>query len=905
MKFELVIFFALLYIMLLFWIAWWGDKRAKSGRSVVTNPYIYAISLAIYCTAWTFFGSVGRASSTGYGFLPVYLGPTLLMPIWLLVLRKIIVISKHQRITSVADFLSARYGKSIKVGILVTLVMLLSSIPYISLQIKAIALGIKALSDYMPHAYAFRPSSVHTAFWVTVILGTFSILYGTRQLDPNERHEGLVASIAFESVVKLVAFLAVGVFVTFGLFEGFGDIFQKASLSPAIAKLFLVGNPIDSSNWFWISALSMTAVVLLPRQFHISVVESTNEDFLGTAAWMFPLYMLLINIFVLPIAVAGLLYFGTDTGGDTFVLTLPLQNGAYFLALLVFIGGFSAAFSMVIVETVALSIMLCNNLALPLIWRFDFKDVAPNSNFAGKLLIVRRLSIGLVLGLSLLYFKYVAYRYALVSLGLISFAAVAQFMPALIGGLYWRRANKKGALAGIMVGFFIWVFTLAVPTLFEANILNHDILTHGYFGQLWLHPYALFGLKGMSTIAHGAFWSLFLNSVVFVLVSSYTKQGNLEYAQADVFVDIYKYQKTPEYYDVMRREAHPNDLISLLQRFLGNERSCILIRQFENEKNIKVSELSRAKEDLISYVETHLGGVFGVASARIVVGSITKTSPIALEEMFEILEQTREAILHSHELENKSRELEKTSMQLLEANEQLKVLEKLKTEFVTSVTHELRTPITSIRSFSKILLDNPELSTAQVNKFLQIIVQETERISRLVNQVLDLEKLQTNNIDLVLKPLELNDLVEKAWLTLQPTMMEKKIEHTFISHSSAVWINADEDRFIQIVVNLLSNAIKFCDKVAGKIEVKITISPQNAFITVSDNGRGISPEQHKIIFERFTQLNDEYANKPGGTGVGLHIAQQLAVMHGGDISIENSIKQGASFKIRLPLLATP
>lgn len=330
------------YMSLLFGVAFWAERRARQGRSVVKSPVVYSLSLAIYCTAWTYFGSVGRASVQGLGFLPIYLGPTLIAPLWIMVLKKMIHISKNQRITSVADFISARYGKSAGLGIAATLIAVAGIIPYISIQLKAIVSSVEVLMG--PAFQHGGPIYLDVGLYVAIALAVFAILFGTRRLDPNEHHEGLVAAIAFESVVKLIAFLAVGIFVTFVLYDGFGDLFSKGAQVPEIAKLFrFESSGIEGGLWFWLIVLSMSAILFLPRQFHVAVVENTDPGFVNKAAWLFPLYLLLINIFVMPIAVGGLLEFpdgGVDP--DTFVLSLPLAEGRETLALFAAVGGFSA-----------------------------------------------------------------------------------------------------------------------------------------------------------------------------------------------------------------------------------------------------------------------------------------------------------------------------------------------------------------------------------------------------------------------------------------------------------------------------------------------------------------------------------------------------------------------------------
>jgi Na+/proline symporter len=524
--YPLVIVISLAYLLLLFAIAYWADRRTSKGKSLVTNPYIYALSLAVYCTAWTYYGSVGRAASSGIGFLPIYLGPTLSAPLWIMLLRKMITISKAQRITSVADFISARYGKSEALGVIATLIAVLGIIPYIALQLKAIVFSFEILShgaSTSATASANESSFYYdTAFYVTIVLALFSILFGTRKLEANERHEGMVAAIAFESILKLVAFLSVGIFVTYVLFDGAADIFERVSKLPEISNMFL-HDSIGPVNWFVLIFISMTAILMLPRQFHIAVVENQSIGHVNKAMWLFPLYMLIINIFVLPIAAGGLLIFPNGiVEADTFVLDLPLLFGQEWLATFAFIGGLSAGSSMVIVSSIGLSIMISNNLIMPFLLRGPSVKRLSNYDLSDRILNLRRLFIAVVMLLSYGYFKLVGTKYSLVSIGLISFTAVAQFAPAALIGMYWKGATRLGAILGLSSGFIIWAFTLPIPNLVEAGFISQDLMQDGLFGISLLRPHALFGLEGLDPITHAVFWSMFFNLGFFIGGSLYS-----------------------------------------------------------------------------------------------------------------------------------------------------------------------------------------------------------------------------------------------------------------------------------------------------------------------------------------------------------------------------------------------
>src|SRR5881396_3641152 len=543
---PVVVIASFAYVGLLFAIAYYGDKRADAGRSIIANPYIYALSLAVYCTSWTFYGSVGRAATSGIGFLPIYLGPTLMAALWWYVMLKIIRISKQNRITSIADFIASRYGKSQMLGGLVTIIAVVGIIPYIALQLKAISGTFLIVLQYPALATPENQGAPlflgDNTFYIAMLLAAFTILFGTRHLDATERHEGLVAAIAFESLVKLLAFIAVGLFVTFWLYDGFGDIFGRALHTPQLSALLTLGSESGSyATWASLTFLSMAAIMFLPRQFQVTVVENVDERHLTKAIWLFPLYLLAINIFVLPIAFGGLLHFPDGTvDADTFVLTLPMAEKRELLALLVFIGGLSAATGMVIVETIALSTMVCNDLVMPVLLRLRRLRLNERRDLTGLLLGIRRGAIVLILLLGYLYFKLAGEAYALVSIGLISFAAVAQFAPAILGGIFWKGGTRAGALCGLSAGFAIWLYTLLLPALARSGWLPISLLEQGPFGIALLKPLQLFGLSGLDQISHAMIWSTIANIGAYVGVSLTATPSVDEHRQASLFVDVFK-----------------------------------------------------------------------------------------------------------------------------------------------------------------------------------------------------------------------------------------------------------------------------------------------------------------------------------------------------------------------------
>jgi Na+/proline symporter/nitrogen-specific signal transduction histidine kinase len=895
------------YLGLLFAIAYYADQRADSGRPVIASPYIYSLSLAVYATAWTFYGSVGRAASDGVGFLPIYIGPTLMIALWWLVLRKILRISKQNRITSLADFVASRYGKSALLGGVVTIIAVVGIVPYISLQLKAISNSFTILVQYpeivMPAKLGAAPLLQDTALWVALILALFTIAFGTRHLDAAEHHPGMVAAIAFESLVKLLAFIAVGAFVTWGIYDGFGDVFARAAAVPRIAQLLTPLEVVAGgyASWVWLTILSMLAIMFLPRQFQVAVIENIDERHLKKAIWVFPAYMLAINIFVLPIAFGGRLHFPAgNVDADTFVLTLPMAEHQELLALLVFIGGLSAATGMVIVETIALSTMVCNDLLMPVLLRMRQLRLAARPDLTTLILGIRRGVIVLVLLLGYLYFRLAGEAYALVSIGLISFAAVAQFAPAIIGGIYWRGATRRGALAGLIAGFGVWLYTLLLPALSRSGWLPISFLEHGPFSIELLKPLALFGLSGLDQITHAMIWSMIANIGLYVGVSMAGTQSAVERRQASVFVDVFRHEAGGARF--WRGTASARDLYAVLARFIGATAADTAFADYARARGLSwPNDELMADAEFVHYVETQLAGAIGAASARIMIASAVKEEALTLEEVSAILDEASQVVVYSHRLEQKSRELEMATTELRAANERLKELDRLKDDFISTVTHELRTPLTSIRAFSEILLANPKVDLDQRMEFLGIITRETERLTRLINQVLDLAKIASGRAEWQMTRVDVREVVADSLARMSQVFKEKgvQLEARLPEHTPPVQV--DVDRLIQVLMNLLSNALKFSPEGRGRVEVTLRVLDGEVRIDVRDNGPGVRREDQALIFDKFWQGGDTLVAKPPGTGLGLNISRQIVEHFGGRIWVESEPGAGACFAFTLPL----
>ncbi|WP_085031754.1 PAS domain-containing hybrid sensor histidine kinase/response regulator [Ensifer aridi] len=649
-----VLSFSTAYVLILFLIAWWTDRQG-AGRSLPlpagwTAALGYALTLAVYNTSWSFYGSVGRALG-GLDFLSIYIGPTLVLLFGQPLISKVITVAKSQNITSISDFIAARYGKSQALAALVTMAALLAVLPYVALQLKAVGTSFDILTASSLPTGSNRPIRGDSTLAVAASMALFAIMFGVRHIHASEHHRGLMAAIAFESLIKLSAFVAVALFIIFGIFDGFGDLIARAQADPAMAPLLTP----DFSDPTWVSNTVIAAVsfLCLPHMFHVAVVENNSQAQARAAAWLYPGYLLVFSVLMVPIAIAGLATFAETVNPDTFVISLPLADNAPAIALLAFLGGFSAATGMVIVASVALSTMLCNDVIVPLLLR---SRLVGHSGAAWPspsiLLLVRRISVAAILLLAYMMNRLVDQAYPLTTMGLLSFVAIAQFGPAFLGGLLWRRSNGAGAVAGIAIGFAFWVYTLFVPSIAPLVPAVDELIANGPFGLVWLKPQSLFGVAGLDPISHATLWSLGANVIAFLSVSLLKDGSALERLQAEAFVRGVPADQLP--LASLPFVTRLDDLKALAARFVGADRSAIAFEEFMQRRRSAGDAAKRddglADMEAMRFTENLVAGALGAASARVVMAAALESRSLSRKAAVGMLDEASQALHFNRKL---------------------------------------------------------------------------------------------------------------------------------------------------------------------------------------------------------------------------------------------------------------
>ena len=878
MSSPLLFLLVILYLGLLFFIAFWAEK--KKSNFWINNPYIYSLSLAVYCSAWTYYGSIGVASNQGLEYLAVYIGPVIIIPAWIYINSKIIRISRVHKISSIADFISLRYGNSRSLGAIVAIVCMLAVIPYIGLQIKAIS----DTFHLMTHTANSDNIFLDTATYVVLIIAVFSAYYGTKYVDASEKRLGIISAVAVESFLKLIFFIILGVFVVYGVFNGFDDIYEKASKLPDFTQKNTFNGLEGAFNWFLMCMLSMTAIFLLPRQFHTTIIENRTEKHLKTAIWLFPLYLLLMNFFVFPIAWGGkILFFGENVNPEFYSILIPQKFGNMMIAGMVFLGGLSACISMIIISSISLSVMLSNNIIIPYGWLNSLKTETEYANNR-TIVNIRKFSIFSLIILGFVFYKYLISSATLFSVGLTAFVLIAQLAPAFFGAIFWRRGSYAGAVTGIIAGVLICYFNLILPNYFETTYQNSAVFN-------------FFKLAYLSPVASAFFWSLLVNGGLFMMISSLVAGNYRERNFAELYVDINDYIQHHENAYIWKGTANISDITKILTRFLGEKKTTQALKIFNLKYNIS-DENDSADSRFIKFSENLLSGRIGTASAKILIEGVTKEDKITLPEVLKILEESKENISMNKQLTEHSQQLRKLSEELQNANETLVIKDKQKDDFLDSVAHELRTPITAIRATSELLLDDDEMPAEIKKDFLGNIISESDRLAEIINDILFLDKLEAGTTPLNLAEKNITETYHKALKPLLQLFEQKHLHHSEVNLLQHEIFEFDEMKMIQVFQNILGNALKFANE-QGMIQTKFQEKDDMLKISIFNTGKTIPTEDLQYVFEKFYQSKNQNLRKPLGSGLGLAICKRIISAHGGNIEAKNK-EIGVTFEIFLP-----
>ena len=871
----------LAYVIALFAVAFWAERASMRGRANwLRSPMIYTLSLSIYCTGWTFYGAVGYAARSGLEFVTIYLGPSLVLLGWWWILRKLVRIGRTQRVTSIADLISSRFGKSNGLGVLVTILAIVGTTPYIALQLQSVTLSFGAFAN------SESLSDNTAALWLGAGLALFTILFGTRNLDVNERHHGVVMAIAVEAVVKLCALVAVGVFVVWGVLGGIGPVLNEIDTSKVASW------DVNGNRWIALTFLSGAAFLCLPRMFQVLVVENADEGHLQTASWAFPAYLMLMSLFVIPIAVAGLKILPSGSNPDLFVLSLPLSLEQDALAMFAFIGGFSSATSMVIVASLALATMVSNHIVMPIWIRWSEHRVREFGDVRRIILISRRFAILLVILLGYIYYWISGGGAALAAIGLVSFAGVTQVLPAMLGGIFWRGANRIGATAGLLLGFSIWLYTLFLPSL--GNVYSATFLAEGPWGIWWLRPQALFGVTELDPLVHALFWSISLNALAFFVGSLISFPTPIERLQGAQIVNVYDHSPTQRGWS--GRAAQSEDLMIMAQRILGVKQARSLF-QTEVQNQGGQGYLPDPTPEFLRTLERELSGSVGAATAHAMIGQTVGGTSVSVQDLVAVADEAAQIMEYSNRLEEQSRELTRTAQELQSANEKLTQISIQKDAFLSQVSHELRTPMTSILSFAQILRDGASLKGQEQSRYASIIHDESVRLTRLLDDLLDLSVLENGQVNLNIATGSVQDLIERSIATVVAGDAAMQMQIDCKIPDDLQGLTTDLDRLGQVFINLISNAKKYCDAASPKLQISAHQSGSDVIIDFVDNGIGIPAQDRDFIFEKFARVGEQ---KTGGAGLGLAICKEIIARLGGEITYLSGYR-GAAFRVQVPV----
>ncbi len=851
----------------------------------MNNPYVYALSLAVYCSAWTYYGSIGVAANQGLEYMAIYIGPIIIIPSWIYINTKIIRISRVNKISSIADFISLRYGNSRSLSALIALICFFAIIPYIGLQIKAISETFHLITETHNSTNVFFDS----ATYVVLIIALFSSYYGTKYVDASEKRLGIISAVAVESFLKLVFFIILGIFVVYGVFNGFDDIYKQAEKLPDFVSKNSFNGLEGGFNWFLLSILSMSAIFLLPRQFHTAIIENRKEKHIKTAIWLFPLYLLIFNFFVFPIAWGGkILFNGENVNPELYSILIPQKFGNTAISVMVFFGGLSSCISMIIISSISLSIMLSNNIIIPYGWLNKFKFSSESDN-TKNIVTIRKVSIFLLILVSFIFYKYLILGKSLFSVGLVSFVLIAQLAPSFFGAIFWRRGTYIGAVTGIIVGIVICYLGLILPS-FSENFQHSSFYNSRFF--------SFFNIPYLSPIPQIFFWSISVNALLFTMISANTVSTYRERNYAEIYVDINDYIQNHENAYIWKGTANISDIQKILVRFLGEKKTEQALKIFNLKYKI-TDENDTADSRFIKFSENLLSGRIGTASAKILIEGVAKEDKISLPEVLKILEESKENISINKQLNEQSHQLLKLSDDLQNANQHLIVKDQQKDEFLDSVAHELRTPITAIRATSEILLDDDEMPSEIKKEFLENIISESDRLNEIINDILYLDKLETGTISLNIQK---NNIVETFKKSLKPLfhlLDQRNLHHSEIHLLKNEIFEYDEQRMIQVFQNIIGNALKFTND-QGMIQTKFREKDHQLKISIFNTGKTIPEEDLEFIFEKFYQSKNQNLRKPVGSGLGLAICKKIMLAQKGNIKVKNN-ETGVTFDIYLPI----
>lgn len=789
------------YIGFLFLVASHGDRRSPAGRGRASG-LIYPLSLAIYCTSWTFFGSVGFATRASTDFLAIYVGPILMIGLGAGVLRRVIQLAKAHNITSIADFIGARYGKSQAVAATVALIAIIGSVPYIALQLKAVASSLETILSE-DQAFSHIPILGDMALMVTLAMAAFAVLFGTRQTDATEHQHGLMLAVATESIVKLIAFLAAGIFVTFWMFSPH-ELIERAMKTPEAVRAINYSPSIG--NFLTMTLLSLCAIMLLPRQFHVSVVENSSDAEVSRARWLFPFYLVAINLFVIPIALAGLVTFPFGAADpDMYVLALPMEGGAGLLSVAIFVGGLSAATAMVIVECVALSIMVSNDLVVPLVLQRRPEGRTGGADFSDFLLRSRRLAIFAIMVMAYFYYRALG-NTQLAAIGLLSFAAIAQLAPSFFGGLLWRRATARGAIGGMLVGFAVWLYTLFIPSFMDSSTAGILLLQHGPFGIEALRPQALFGAD-LPPLMHGVIWSLSLNILTYVLLSLARRPSSIELVQADLFVPNTLAPISPNFRR-WRTTVTVQDIQTTVAQYLGPDRARHSFEAFSVRRNVRLESGAPADFELLQHAEHLIASSIGAASSRLVMSLLLRKRTVSAKAALKLLDDSHAALHFNREILQTALNHVRQGIAVFDADLQLICSNRQFGDLLNVPPHFIQfgTPLREILEFMGVSEpDNPVEREAMLERRLAAYTTDSEPyLERLPDRHMVIEIL-TNRMPGggfvitftdVTPTFEAAEALERANATLEKRVRDRTEELTRLNSELALAKSAAEDASI-------------------------------------------------------------------------------------------------------------